>query len=610
MRIRHLGCVAALAAVSMSTAMAAGHCTLQTIATWPVDMQGLHPIVSAEINGVKARFLLDTGDFYNLMWRNAATRYQLPVTPVRGGPIYVENSAGTTWTAEVATIKAFEFVGLPPSKAEFLVVNGLSDDPAGLIGENLLKISDVEYDLANGIARFFKPIDCNGQPLAYWAVSTPYTSVKLHNMDVTDNHLAATAMVNGIPMIVWLDTGATRSLLSLQAAERLGITPTSPGVTPLSSDGGNGGIWIAPVETFELGGEKIEHAHLLIGRFAPQKPYGYVGFEEFPDMILGEDFFLSHRIYVAYSQKKIYFTYNGGPLFNLNLPQVLSGKEKPPATLEANATTTAGAQIGSNIPADADGLRRQGLAFAATHQLERALVDLTRACQLAPTDATNHLDRGMIYLQDGQPKSALADFDAAIVLRPDDIDAHLARAQLLLSQPNVDPGAVTDIKSDLDAVSRLAAPAAYVHLALSRMYGRLGYYSAAVSQIDEWLKNHPLEGDQSTGLNSRCYLRARTNRDLTEALDDCNHALDLERNNAGFLDSRGLLYLRLGRPKDAVSDYDRALRINPSLADSLYGCGLAELRLGRTARGQNDLAAAEKLDNGVVKRFAAMGLTP
>jgi tetratricopeptide (TPR) repeat protein/predicted aspartyl protease len=602
--------MAALAAFSISTAMAAGHCTLQMIGTFPVDMQGLHPLVAAQINGVKVRFLLDTGDFYNLMWRNAATRYQLPVTPVRGGPIYVENSAGNTSTAEVATISSFHFPGLPPSKAQFLVVNGLSDDPAGLIGENLLKISDVEYDLANGIARFFKPVNCNGQSLAYWAVSTPYTSVKLHNMDVTDNHLAATAMINGSPMIVWLDTGATRSLLSLQAAERLGITPASPGVTPLGAGGGGSEMWIAPVDSFELGGEKIEHAHLLIGRFEPQKPYGYVGYNEFPDMILGEDFFLSHRIYVAYSQNEIYFTYNGGPLFNLNLPQVLSGKEQPPATLDANATTAAGAQAASNVPTDADGLRRQGLAFAATHQFDRALADLTRACQLAPTDATNHFDRGMIYRQDGQPKSALADFDAAIGLRPDDIDAHLARAQLLLSQPDVDPGAVADIKSDLDAVSRLAAPTAYVHLTLGGMYGRLGYYSAAVSQIDEWLDSHPLEGDQSTGFNSRCYLRARTNHDLTAALDDCNHALKLVRNDSGFLDSRGLVYLRLGRPRDAISDYDRALRMDPNRPSALYGRGLAELRLGKKPKGQADLAAAEKLDSAIANYFSHMGLVP
>ena len=37
-------------------------------------------------------------------------------------------------------------------------------------------------------------------------------------------------------------------------------------------------------------------------------------------MLIGADFFLSHRIYVASSQRKLYFTYNGGPVFNLDTP--------------------------------------------------------------------------------------------------------------------------------------------------------------------------------------------------------------------------------------------------------------------------------------------------
>ncbi len=603
--------MAALAALSLSTATAAGHCTLQTIGVLPVEMQGLRPIVSAKINGVTVRFILDSGAFYSTIWRSAATRYQLPVTS--GGAIYVENAGGAS-RAAVATVKSFEFLGLPPSSAQFLVVNGLSDDPAGLIGQNLLKISDVEYDLANGIVRFFKPIDCNGQPLAYWAVSTPYTSVELQSMETTNNHLGATAIINGRRMSVWLDTGSTRSLLSLDAAARIGITPTSPGVTSLGTRGNMGEIWIAPVASFQLGGEKVEHTHLLIARLAPQHPVGYASDSEFPDMMLGEDFFLSHRIYVAYSQHKIYFTYNGGPLFNLNLPQVLSGKAPPPATLDASAhaPATADGQAESEVPTDADGLRRQGMAYASMHEFNRALADLTRACKLAPTDARNYYDRGMIYRQEGEFKSALKDLGAAIELQPDDIDAHLARALLLQSQPEADPAAAADIKSDLDAVGGLAAPAASVHLMLGNAYEKLGDYPDALGQIDQWLDTHPLKGDQATGLNSRCWLRAAANRDLNEALNDCNHALDLTWStpDSAILDSRGLVYLRLGRLQRAVRDYDVALKINPNISPSLYGRGLAELRLGQQAQGQKDLAAAEKLDSGIARRFAAMGLAP
>ncbi len=40
-------------------------------------------------------------------------------------------------------------------------------------------------------------------------------------------------------------------------------------------------------------------------------------------MILGADFFLSHHILVASSQRKLYFTYNGGPVFDLR-PQAVA----------------------------------------------------------------------------------------------------------------------------------------------------------------------------------------------------------------------------------------------------------------------------------------------
>lgn len=76
------------------------------------------------------------------------------------------------------------------------------------------------------------------------------------------------------------------------------------------------------------------------------------------------------------------------------------------------------------------------------------------------------------------------------------------------------------------------------------------------------------------------------------------------------LDSRGLVYLRLGRLGDAVRDYDSALAGNQYMADSLYGRGLAELRLGEKAGGEADLTGAERLDGNVAATFAKMGLTP
>lgn len=616
MRIRHFGYAAALTASSLLTSVAAANCQLAQLGVLPVDMHGLRPLVWTKINGVKARFILDSGAFYSMIWRDAAAQYQLPITSVEGGGSYYVSGVGGRELAQVTDVKSFEFLGVRVPKAvQFLVVNQmLGSDSVGLLGQNVLRISDVEYDLANGIVRFFKPIDCEHQPLAYWAVSTPYSYVELQAVDALESHLRTTAMVNGHRITVEFDTGSPRSFLTLDAAQRAGISPSSPGVKFLGLTGGIGPAyskaWSAPVDTFQLGGEKVQHAHLLVADIDYRT--GDVG-AQMPDMLLGDDFFLSHRIYVAYSQRKLYFTYNGGPLFNLNLPQVASGTAKLPAIPGAapQASAATAGQPESDAPTDADGFRRRGMAFASMREFDRALADLTRACQLAPADAENYYDRGVIYEQNGQPKSALEDFGAAIKLQPDDSDAHLARALLLQARPDADPAATkADIKSDLDAVGRLAAPAASVRLTLDDAYDRLGDYADALDQINQWLNTHPLKGDQAAGLNNRCWLRATTNRDLKEALDDCDHALDMSGRDPDIFDSRGLVYLRLGSPRDAIIDYDEALDANPSISTSLYGRGLAELRLGQEAQGQKDLAAAEKLDSGIAKRFAAMGLAP
>lgn len=623
MRIRQLGWLAALAALSLSTAARAGRCQLAHIGDLPVDMQGSTPLVWAKINGVKARFILDSGSFYSIISRDAATQYQLRVGSMLGGHSYVVTGLGGNESALQTTIKSFEILGVTVPNVQFLVLGQrFGGDSVGLLGQNVLRLSDAEYDLANGILRFFKPIGCGDRPLAYWAVSTPYSSVDLQVMDVVQSRLLATAMVNGQRITVLFDTGSPRSLLSLDAAARAGITPNSPGVTFLGLDGGIGPasnkVWSATLDSFQLGGEKVQHARLLIADLGPQRE---------ADMLLGEDFFLSHHIYVAYSQRKLYFTYNGGPLFNLNLPQAASGAAKSPATPGAasQASATAAEQPASDAPTDADGFRRRGLAFASMREFDRALADLTRACDLAPRDAQNHYQRALIYAEDGQFKPALQDLNTALTLQPDDIDAHMARAELLQSHPDADPAdAATEARSDLDAVSRLAAPAASVHLRVARVYSGLGNYPAALDQINLWLSNHPLPNDQAVGLNARCWYRAAANRDLHQALDDCNHAL--QRPNAfdgsaayirsspgpdpAVLDSRALVYLRLGSLQEAIYDYDSALAVDPKMSTSLYGRGLAELRLGEKAQGQNDLAAAQKIDGGVAQHFARMGLAP
>jgi len=78
--------------------------------------------------------------------------------------------------------------------------------------------------------------------------------------------------------------------------------------------------WIAPFASFKLGDEEIRNTRLRIGE---------PGIDT--DMLIGADFFLSHRIYVASKQHKLFFTYNGGAVFNLKAAMPAPASDVPPA---------------------------------------------------------------------------------------------------------------------------------------------------------------------------------------------------------------------------------------------------------------------------------------
>jgi tetratricopeptide (TPR) repeat protein len=74
------------------------------------------------------------------------------------------------------------------------------------------------------------------------------------------------------------------------------------------------------------------------------------------------------------------------------------------------------------------------------------------------------------------------------------------------------------------------------------------------------------------------------------------------------LDSRGLVYLKLGQFDSAINDYSEALRAEPTMATALYGRGLARIKKGDSAGGNADLAAAAKLEKKIAENFSQYGV--
>jgi tetratricopeptide (TPR) repeat protein len=358
------------------------------------------------------------------------------------------------------------------------------------------------------------------------------------------------------------------------------------------------------------------------------------------DMLLGADFFISHRVFVSNHEHKAFITYNGGPVFNLSkTPQVAAaappvepaaaaaGDPSAPATLgSADASGAAGAAAPAPAPADAKasaaagpmapdtpkdaaGYARRGAAFAARRDFVPALADLTKACELTPDEPEYFYRRALLYRQTGAMPQALADLDHAIQVKEDFLPAYLPRAEIHLSQKNL---AAAD--ADFDSVDRLAPKQAELRLELANIDERLEKLPAASKQYSLWIDSHPDDVRLPSALGSRCLASALQNQDLAQGLSDCNKALRRAEKNYpeyGLLYAdRGMIYLRQGTYDKAMADFNDALKYSPKSARALYGRGVAESRKNLTTQSAADIAAAQAIAPKLPELYQRYGIMP
>jgi hypothetical protein len=208
---------------------------------------------------------------------------------------------------------------------------------AGLLGDDFLSKLDVEFDLSSQTIRLFAPKDCPRDEVVYWAKASSMVPL-VHPIGSGDWPLV-NALLNGREVVALLDSGAMVSGVTADLARRPGMAPETASTPsrPLSGIAGQPlETSVAVFPTLTVGQEQIQNVKLRVADLFKKDRETRTGslilaspmFE--PDMILGADFFLAHRIYIAHSQGKVYFTYQGGPIFQTE-PQA-------PAAPNADAT--------------------------------------------------------------------------------------------------------------------------------------------------------------------------------------------------------------------------------------------------------------------------------
>jgi tetratricopeptide (TPR) repeat protein len=453
-----------------------------------------------------------------------------------------------------------------------------------LLGQNFWEIFDVEYDLGRGAIRLFKTNNCSHTSLAYWLKSgQQYSEIDIEHATNFRPWTLGIGYLNGKKIRMVFDSGAETSLLSKQAAARAGIKLDSEGVQFMGYTHGTGrGVaktYVARFSSFKIGeGEEIQNARLRIANV----DFG------FTDMLLGADFFLSHRIFVSNHEHKLFLSYSGGPVFDL------SKHHDAAEAGEGDEAQTAANPTDAGQSSDASEVAREGSALVARGDFAAGLPLLSKAIAIDPKDPEYYYQRGNAYWAEKRADLALSDFDEVIKLNESFLPAYIPRAELQLAKQNSSAAL-----ADLNTVDRLAPKQADLRFSLALVYRRIDHMSEAIQQYDLWIENHSVDSRMMSALEGRCFSRAMQNQDLSAAMKDCDVALaGSDKSNSAYPNlwvDRALVRVRMGDYDKAISDCNDALKKSPKHAMALYVRAIAEARKNRKAESEADLAAARQL---------------
>lgn len=227
-------------------------------------------------------------------------------------------------------------------------------------------------------------------------------------------------------------------------------------------------------------------------------------------------------------------------------------------------------------------LRREDYAEAAKH--------LEAAIQIATGSADDYEKLANLWLGLRQPDKALTLLTRAVRLFPDNPGFQAQQAMAYSSKRDYDRA--IKAYAEADTLASSGGMHAFNHRFYFQ-YGvaleRAGRHEEADRQLRRSIETTPeAEADfLANSLNYLGYMWADLGQRLDEADQLIGRALELEPENAAFLDSRGWLRHKQGKHREALSDLQRAeallKELQPEDAEILEHIAIVQEALGETA---------------------------
>jgi predicted aspartyl protease len=273
--------------------------------------------VPVTINGQPKLMLLDTGGFMSEVTPQTVDELHLPHETVQFASI---NLAGEE-SRQAADVETFGIGQLTTKSVQFVIAperDLFNGDPhyAGILAPNVLKYYDVDIDFGAQKLHLLSPDHCEGKVI-YWPAAA-VAVVPIHVLK--SGHIAIPVELDGKTVNALLDTGASTSTLTQDAAESLyGLKMGSP-EAPYAAEffGQHGSVYRHHFLSLNFGGIAVSNPRVALipdyrDKLAQTSSLGSrlgdsQASAEFQDMLIGMDVLRHLHIYIAYKEQKLYVT--------------------------------------------------------------------------------------------------------------------------------------------------------------------------------------------------------------------------------------------------------------------------------------------------------------
>jgi predicted aspartyl protease len=259
-------------------------------------------LVPVAIEGTTVQMLVDTGSPLSAIDRTTAESLHLKTVRIEGDLFYSASGKGFQ---QIATVRSLS-IGRGTAENTRLAVfpDAVSQDPRvkGILGADFLRNYDVEMDFAARKLNLLSPEHCEGK-VVYWPASA-IAVVPMHV--VKSGHLVLSVTLDGKPLNALLDTSATDTFLTAEAAESLfGLRPASPGMTRVSDYGRGSTLYRHTFKALDLGGVAIGNIPVIVRSDAANDLDENAGGA---DLLIGMHELHGLHIYLAYGEGRMYAT--------------------------------------------------------------------------------------------------------------------------------------------------------------------------------------------------------------------------------------------------------------------------------------------------------------